>query len=96
MVPNKKKGFKETHTKAFDWKYENEYRFLNLYFPKDPTDDDRKVIIPNEFFAEITIGIMTPEDNRNEIIEIAIKKGIKVFQAKKVPFKFEITREEIK
>jgi len=90
------KGFKETHTKAFDWKYENEYRFYNLYFPKEAMNNDRKVIIPNEFFADITIGIMTPEDHKNEIIEIAKKNGIKVYQAKKVPFKFKITREEIK
>lgn len=87
-------AFKETHTKAFDWQYEDEYRFFNLY-TKDPTDDDRKVNFPNSFIAEIILGIMMPESDKKEIIEIAKKKGIKVFQAKKVPFHFEIGKEEI-
>lgn len=90
------KGFIETNTKANDWSYENEYRLFNLYFPEIPTKEDRKIIVPDEFFAEIIIGIMTSEEDRTEIIELALKKGIKVYQAKKVPFKFEITKEEIK
>lgn len=89
------KGFKETHTKAFDWKYEDEYRFFNLYYPNEPTDDDRKVRITNNLFAEIILGIMMPENHKKEIIKLAKEKGIKIYQAKKVPFKFEITREEI-
>lgn len=88
-------GFVETHTKAYDWNYEEEYRLFNLFFPKKPSDEDRIKKIPNDFFAEIILGISIPENHKKEILEIASNKKIKVYQAKKVLQKFEITREQI-
>lgn len=90
-----KRGFIETHTKSLEWKYEYEYRLFNLFFPKIPTNEDRVRKIPNDFFAEIVIGISTPEKDKAEIIKLAKEKGIRIFQAKKVAQRFEITREEI-
>lgn len=88
-------GFAATHTKSSEWKYENEYRLFKLLFPKAPTDKDRIKLIPDNFFAEIILGISISKDHKNEILKLAKMKGIKVFQAKKVSQKFEITREEI-
>ncbi|MBK9299742.1 MAG: DUF2971 domain-containing protein [Bacteroidetes bacterium] len=96
-----KHGFIETHTKAHFWKYESEYRLFSLLFPntdddpKIPTDDDRTRKIPDDFFAEIILGISMQDSHRSEIVQIARQKNIKIFQAIKVPFKFEIAREEI-
>jgi hypothetical protein len=87
--------FKETHTKAFDWKYEEEYRINKLFYPEIPTNEDRIITIPDDFFAEITIGLMMPNEHKNEIIELARRKNIRVYQAKRIPFKFVIDREEI-
>jgi hypothetical protein len=93
-------GFTETHIKAYEWQYENEYRLFKLLFPetstdKPPSDKERVRKIPDSFFAEIILGISMPEPHKSEIIKIAEQKNIKVFQAKKNPQKFEITRTEI-
>jgi hypothetical protein len=88
-------GFVETHTKAYDWRYEEEYRLFNLFFPEIPSDEDRIKKVPNDFFAEIILGIAIPEIHKHEILEIAKDKKIKVYQAKKVLQKFEIIREQI-
>lgn len=87
--------FKETHTKAFDWRYEEEYRINKLFYPNEPTIQDRTINISDDFFSDITIGLMTPVEHRNEIIKLARKKGIRIYQAKKIALKFEIAREEI-
>lgn len=97
---NIENGFKETHCKAYEWGYENEYRLFKLLFPgtltgKPPSDKDRVRKIPDSFFAEIILGISMPEPHKKEIIKIAKQKNIKVFQAKKNPQRFEITRTEI-
>lgn len=89
------KGFKETHTKLNEWEYEKEYRLFNLLFPALPKIETRTIPFPDNFFAEIVIGLSTSEQHKKEIIYHAQEKGIKIYQAKKVPFKFEITREEI-
>ena len=89
------KGFIETHNKANEWNYENEYRLFKLFFPDVPSKGDRIKRIPNDFFAEIVLGIMVPDDHKKEIVEKAKKKGIKIYQAVKVPFQFKIDRKEI-
>lgn len=89
------KGFIETHTKSFEWKYEEEYRLVKLFFPEIPTDGDRTIVVDNDCFAEVIIGLLTPENEKKEIIKAAKEKNLKVYQAKKVPFKFELGREEI-
>lgn len=89
------KGFLQTHTKSYDWKYEEEYRLVKMFFPNVATEDDRTKVVKDECFAEVIIGLLTPEKAKKEIIKAAREKGLKVYQAKKVPFKFELGREEI-
>jgi hypothetical protein len=90
-----KKGFIETHSKSIDWKYEDEYRLFKLFFPNTPSNDDQIKEVPNDFFTDITLGIMTSKEDRNEIIELAKSKNIKVYQSIKVPLSFKIERYEV-
>jgi len=85
----------ETQSKAFDWSYEKEFRLSKLFYPKIPSKEDRTVVVPDDFFSEIILGLNIPEKDEIEIIDIAKAKNIKVYKAKKVPFKFEIDRFKI-
>jgi hypothetical protein len=88
-------SFTETHTKAKEWHYEKEYRFMTTY-PRELTEEDRIVRIPNDFIAEVILGISISDKNKLRIIKICNKKGIPVYQAIKNDFKFRIRREKIK
>lgn len=91
-----KKRFIATHSKAIDWQYEKEYRLTKLFYPSEPSSKDRIFEVADNFFAEVIIGLNAPTQTREEIIEVAKKKkGIKIFEAVKVPFKFQITKHEI-
>lgn len=87
--------FTQSHSKGKDWCYEDEYRLLNVFYPSKATKEDRTVVIPDNFFAEIVIGINASEETTNEILNLAKRKEIKVYQAVKVPYKFLVGREEI-
>lgn len=89
------RSFKETHNKAKEWGYEEEYRLVKLFYPEEPKKEDRTIKISDDFFAEINIGLMTPKDVADELIEIAKKKNIPVYQVKRIQFKFEVDRERI-
>ncbi len=86
--------FQETHSKAKDWSYEKEYR-LGTTFPHKPSISDRTFTIPDEFYSEIVLGVDFPKDDKEELINIARSKSIPIYQAVKVPFKFEIDRIQI-
>lgn len=85
-------SFMQTHYKSQEWDYEQEYRLAKLYFPKPPTEEDRTIRIPFEFIEEINLGMAISEDDKNEILQIAREKTIKVYQLKKMPFKFDLSR----
>lgn len=89
-------SFIETHTKAKEWEYESEYRFMINRFPMEFKPRDRIKTVPNKYIAEVILGITISSHNKNEIINICESKQIPVYQAKKVSFKFKITREKIK
>ena len=80
-----------TTTKSEEWEYEEEYRLIKA-FVEPPLSFERREKIPDEVFSDVTLGIDISVENKKEIIEICRRKGILVYQAKKVPFKFEIDR----
>ncbi|MFI5140357.1 MAG: efflux RND transporter permease subunit, partial [Sphingobacteriales bacterium] len=86
------KSFIETHNKAKDWQYEEEFRFLNNFYHEIPTVLDRTIQITDDFFAEIILGLQMSKENKDEIREIAKSKNIPVYEAVKVPFKFLVDR----
>lgn len=88
-------SFIETHTKAEDWQYEKEYRFMFSQYPKILTLEDRIKRIPDDFFAEVILGIYIDPVHKRDIIAICKKKNIPLYQAKKKDFKFEMDRDKI-
>lgn len=88
------KYFKQTYFKAKDWHYEEEYRLMTT-FPFNPTNQDRTIVIPDDCFAEIILGIEFPIDKERELIQIAKNKGISIYRAIRVPFKFAIDRVKL-
>ncbi len=84
----------QTTTKSIEWKYEKEYRLLKA-FETSPLPFERCVYVDNDVFSNVTLGINISDRNSKEITQICKQKGIPVYQAKKVPFKFEIEREQI-
>jgi len=85
--------FIETHTKAAHWRYEKEYRVTKNFFGL--ANIDRRDYLPEGSITEIILGISMPDNHKEEIKQLAKNKKIKIYQAKKVPFRFEIDREEI-
>lgn len=88
-------SFIQTHYKSIEWEYEKEYRLTKLFFPKPPTEDDRTIKVPFDFVEEINLGMNVSNDDKEEILKIAEKFKIKVFQTEKVPFKFKLSRIQI-
>lgn len=89
-------GFIQTHSKAYDWKYEEEYRFTKIFDEENPSNEERTLIFDDSYIAEIIIGLEMQEKDRKRIINLAKKREIKVYQIEKIPFKFEITKKELK
>lgn len=89
------KSFLQTHSKAKDWKYEKEYRFIKLYYPIEPTNEQRKVLVPIEYIEEVNLGMNISKEHRDEILEMCKCRGVKVYQTEKVSFKFELIRNLI-
>jgi hypothetical protein len=83
-----------TFSKSKEWGYEDEYRLVKVY-DNAPSKEDRKITITDECIAEIIIGISADNETKKELVEIANAKNIKIYQAKKVPRKYEIDREII-
>ncbi|MBC8753810.1 DUF2971 domain-containing protein [Kordia sp. YSTF-M3] len=89
-----KDSFIQMYTKAEEWKYEEEYR-LSILNPDGLTNIERIVKLDDNFISEVILGVSINEKDKNEIIEICKRKQLKVYQAKKIPFRFDITREEV-
>jgi Protein of unknown function (DUF2971) len=85
----------QTHAKSEEWSYEKEYRLAKLFYPNIPTVADRIEVIADDFFAEIVIGINASQQTKEELIQIAKSKNVKIYQAVKIPFKFELTRNQL-
>jgi hypothetical protein len=88
-------SFTETHTKAKEWHYEKEYRFMTTS-PTELTKKDRIVHITKDCIAEVILGISISDEDKYKIINICNNKCIPVFQAKRRNFRFKIYREKIK
>lgn len=85
-------SFIETHTKSEEWIYEKEFRLYKTFSPNIPMTHNRLFNIPDDFIAEVILGINISEENKNEISDICRIKKTPIYQATKVDFKFEIDR----
>jgi len=91
----KKNSFLQTHYKAKDWEYEQEYRLTKLFFDKPNEEPVRLIEVPNSFIREVIIGMSISEENKKEIIEICNNRNIPIYKAYKDSFDFEVKRELI-
>jgi hypothetical protein len=94
-VDHLKRIFIESGTKAYDWKYEKEYRLHKTFFDGAPTPTERKIWVNDDCIAEVVIGLRINPKHREKIVRICKKKGIKVFQVEQVPFRFKLKRKRI-
>lgn len=85
----------QSNMKSKEWYYENEYRLSWLFYPHEPKTGERIFVCPDDFFAEILIGLKATQETKNELIQIGKDKRIKVFQIIQTPFKFEIDRVQV-
>ena len=88
------KSFKQTHSKGKEWEYEKEYRLMNLY-KIAPSNNQRKIIIPENCVEEINLGTNISKSDKQEIIEVAKNRNIRIYQLERVSFKFELKRIEL-
>ena len=88
-------SFMQTHYKSKEWEYEQEYRLAKLFFPNPPTEEQRTIKIPFEFIEEINLGIAISEQDKIEILNVTKDRNINIYQLKKTPFKFELSREKL-
>ena len=89
------KSFLQTHTKAKDWKYEEEYRLTKLFFPNEPKPSDRIVTVPTDFMTEIVLGLKISEEHKSEIVKIGKEKGLEIYQIEQVPFEFKLIKKPV-
>lgn len=75
------KLFTISHTKSNEWKYEKEYRLSDLLITDNLEIRKSRIRkIPNDFIAEINLGLMISEKDKSDILKWATKKKIKVYQ----------------
>ena len=70
-------------------------RMLTIILSHPPSKETRIVTIPNQLFVEVILGIRIPTKQKEEIISICKSRNIPVFQSYPVPFKFEISFDQI-
>ena len=90
-----KTSFYQTHWKAKDWEYEEEYRLTKLFFDKPDEEPQRTVTFQEDCIREVIIGMKTSEEQKEEIIEICRNRKTPVFQAYKDSFEFKVKRQPI-
>lgn len=71
----------KSHSKAFEWNYEKEYRLTQIWPETNPTINERTINVPNDYFEEIILGLNISKDHEKEIIEIAREKKFKIFKS---------------
>lgn len=94
-VDNSENLKKLTQYKASDWQYEQEFRLIKLLKPGKKCRGDRIIILPKDCIEEVLLGERISDNSRDEIIEHCNKSNIKVFDIKKIDYKFKLRKLEI-
>ena len=90
--------FSMLYHKTKDWEYEQEYRMTKLFgFNENQTEfeNQKKIWFENDTISEVILGLKMTNEDKSEILSICKNKGVKVYQIKEVPYKFELSREEV-
>ena len=84
--------WKKRMRKAKEWEHEAEYRIVRG-FNNPPSDNDRILVLPPYYISEVIIGAKACDQTKSEILAVCREKGIRVFQARLMPFQYEISKE---
>jgi hypothetical protein len=87
--------YSKLHYKSKAWEREREYRLTKMFYPNIATKADRTITIPDDYFAEVILGLNVKRETEEEIINIALKKSIKVYKIMQKPFDYGLDRKEI-
>jgi hypothetical protein len=90
-----KNSFIETFTKSEEWIYEDEFRFYKGFFPNVPLSYHRVLNVPDDFIAEVVLGINISDNYKAEISDLCRSKKIPLYQTIKVDNRFVIDRLQI-
>jgi hypothetical protein len=84
--------YRTIYTKSIDWKYEEEYRLRKINAAR------QSIQVSMDCINEINLGCEMPDEHKKEILDFVAYKlpNVKIFQAKILRKKFEITFEQIK
>ncbi len=85
----------QSHTKSNEWQYEKEYRLVKLFYPNPPSINDRIQTFSDDNISEVIIGLNASEQTKKEIISLSKEKNVPVYQITKLPFSFEIARQQL-
>lgn len=88
-------SFTETHVKAEDWSYEQEYRLTKLFYPGEPTIEERTLTFPKDSIAEVILGCRISEELEEEIVDICKGRKIPVSKCMIPPFKFVLDKYNV-
>ncbi|WP_026709284.1 DUF2971 domain-containing protein [Flavobacterium frigidarium] len=79
--------------KSIEWEYEREYRAISLFNNEQIKKPSHRIVNFNDsYIKEIVFGLLTPEEHKKEIAEIAKNKNIPLFEMKKIPLKFKLIK----
>jgi hypothetical protein len=86
----------ELHTKAFSksqvWRYEAEYRIVQIWSESTPHIGERTKIITDSCFKELILGMKISEENERKLCLIAKDKQIPVYKTIKKKGFFAVER----
>lgn len=81
--------------KAPGWSYESEFRIVKLEYPDELSHDMRIHKYPDTCLKEIILGLRTSDEDKADLIKVAAKRRIPVYQVEKVPLSFNLKRRLI-
>ena len=58
-------------------------------------ENQKKIWFENDTISEVILGLKMTNEDKSEILSICKNKGVKVYQIKEVPYKFELSKEEV-
>ena len=86
----------QSHTKAKEWEYEQEFRFVKLWEPTPPNLDEKKITLNKNCIVEIILGLKIENETKNELTALAGERKIPLYQIVKTRKKFQFERIVIK
>lgn len=82
----------KTFSKANDWQYEQEFRFLTIWPQPNPVVSQKRIRFENDVIVEVLLGLSISKENELAISKICESKGWPVHKVKRLPRHYRVTR----